>query len=181
MGDVTNVLAGAGGIVSVAPTGSTLPTTTAATLDAAFVDVGLISEDGLEVNASADYQTIKAWDGSTVRKIQSSFDPTFKFTMMETNAESLELYWSGSTVESNTGESKIEIGAFASDRRSFVIDVEDGTRIIRYVLPVAEVTERTAIAHKNTEAVAYGITLTAYPDTNNVAIYEYIDTDLTAS
>lgn len=181
MGDVTQVLTGAGGIVSVAPVGTTLPTTTAATLNAAFTDVGLISEDGVEVSASAEYTTIKSWDGATVRKIQSAFDPTVSFAMLETNAESLELYWSGSTVEANTGESKIEIVPFATDRRAFVIDVEDGTRLTRYVLPVAEVTDRQPITHRNTEAVAYGVTLTAYPDDDGVCIYEYVDEDLTAS
>lgn len=181
MGDVTQVLTGAGGIVSVAPVGTTLPTTTAATLDSAFADVGIISEDGVEVAASADYTTIPGWDGSTVRKIRSSFDPTVAFTMLETNKESVELYWSGSTVAANTGESKLQIAPFTTDRRAFVIDVEDGDRLTRYVLPIAEVTERQPITHRNTEAVAYGITITAYPDDSGFAIYEYFDEDLTAS
>lgn len=181
MGDVTQVLTGSGGIVSVAPLNTALPTSTAAALNAAFADVGLVSEDGVSINATADYLEIKSWDGSTVRKPRTSFDPTVSFVMLETNQESLELYWSGSTVQANTGESKIEIVPFATDRRSFVIDVNDGTRVTRYVLPVAEVTERQEIAHRPDQPVAYGVTLTAYPDGDGTAIYEYIDEDLTAS
>lgn len=181
MGDVTQVLAGSGGIVSVAPLNTALPTTTAATLNAAFVDVGIISEDGLSTNATADYVEIKQWDGSTVRKTRTSFDPTFSFTMLETNKTTLGLYWSGSTVVANSGESKMEIAPFTTDRRAFVLDVEDGTRIIRYVLPVAEVTDRQEIVHRNDQAVAYAVTITAYPDDNGTAVYWYTDEDLTAS
>ena len=71
------------GAVFAAPVGSTLPTAVGTTLDAAFKELGYISEDGLTNGNSPESTTIKAWGGDTVLTIQTSKEDTFGFTLIE--------------------------------------------------------------------------------------------------
>ena len=48
-----------GGAVFWAPLGSTLPTSASASLDAAFVDLGYVSEDGVVNNNGPESDTVK--------------------------------------------------------------------------------------------------------------------------
>ena len=52
------------GAVHWAPKGTTVPTSVYSDLDSAFVDMGYLSEDGVEFNT--DNTSIKAWGGDDV-------------------------------------------------------------------------------------------------------------------
>lgn len=162
-----NVLAGVTGAVYVAPTGSTLPTTAAASLDAAFIDLGYVSEDGVTESYSDETQEFKAWQsGVTVRRVITGSTASFAFTLVETKEEVLELYHKGSAIESDGGTGyKMNVTAPTADKRAFVIDVVDGTKEIRIVLPEAEVSERGEIVYQGGQPVGYSVTVTAYPTT----------------
>jgi len=179
--DVDNVLVAADGRGYVAPLGTTAPTNSSGTLNAAFKELGWIHEDGLTEAANADTAEIKAWDGTTVRKVMTGSEFTFQLRVLETTKVNLELYYSGSTVTANTGESKIQVKSPANDRRSFVFDVFDGTKATRIYIPDGEVTERGDITYANGEATSYEVTITAYPDTNGVSFVKFFDEDFTAS
>ena len=64
-----NVTAGipkVGGAFFHAPLGTDLPTDAKTALDAAFKNLGYISEDGLTESTSIDTNTVKAWGGDVV-------------------------------------------------------------------------------------------------------------------
>ena len=162
MTDATNVKVAITGAVYTAPIGSTPPTDASTTLDAAFIPVGYISEDGVKEANDTENEEIKAWQNSDiVRKVITKNETSYAFTMIETNAAALALFY-GKTIA--VGATDHIIGGTVTGRVSAVIDVVDGTQIIRRYVPSCEVTERGEVSLTATDALGYEVTLTAYPD-----------------
>lgn len=167
-----NVRVGVTGGAYHAPTSTALPTNATDALAAGFVEVGYIGEDGISQSIEANTQDIRAWqNGDVVRKVQTSHDLTYTFTMIETNQESLRVYYADDDASFTTTEVKAD----APGLESWVLELADGTKGVRIVLPSAQVTERGEVVWKNDEAVAYEITLTAYADSSGVKAYIYGD------
>ncbi|MFI0262080.1 hypothetical protein ACH4OW_23920 [Streptomyces sp. NPDC017056] len=137
-------------------------------------DIGWISEDGITESNSADTTEIKGWQGGqTVRKVISSSEMAFKFTAIETSKAVLELYHKGSKVVTQNGASVLAVKAPGSDRRWFGFDVIDGESHVRIWVPDGEVTETGDITYKGDEAIAYELTITAYPGPDGTVAYKY--------
>lgn len=162
------------GAVYVAPTGSTVPVAATGILDAAFKNVGYISEDGVVESNETDTNDITAWQNSDiVRKTITRSEVSYQFMMMETNASALSLFYGKNVAGSATSHT---IGGLSYSRVALVIDILDNGSVIRRVIPNAEVTERGDVTLSNGEAMGYQITVTAYPDSalgaSAVAYYE---------
>ena len=71
------------GAVFAAPIGTTLPTDATTALDAAFVCLGYVSEDGLTNNNEMDVSAIKAWGGAIVYRSLTELDDNFALTLIE--------------------------------------------------------------------------------------------------
>ncbi|MFJ9207496.1 hypothetical protein [Streptomyces sp. NPDC102264] len=164
------------GAAYVAPPKATLPTDATTGWDTAFTDIGWISDDGITETNSADTTEIKGWQGGqTVRKVISSSEMTFAFTAIETSKTVLELYHKGSKVVTASGKSVLAIKAPGPDRRTFGFDVIDGDSHIRIAIPDGEVTETGNITYKGDQAVAYELTITAYPGPDGTVAIKYSD------
>ncbi|MFD9629794.1 phage tail tube protein [Streptomyces violascens] len=164
------------GAAYVAAPKSKLPTDATTAWDAAFTDIGWISDDGITESNSADTSEVKGWQGGqTVRKVISSSEMTFQFTAIETSKTVLELYHKGSKVVTTSGKSVLAIKAPGPDRRSFGFDVIDGNSHIRIVVPDGEVTETGDITYKGDEAIGYELTVTAYPGADGTVALKYSD------
>ncbi|MEU5160459.1 hypothetical protein AB0G74_12720 [Streptomyces sp. NPDC020875] len=162
------------GAAYVAPAKTVMPTDSTTNWPAAAVDIGWISDDGITESNSAESSEIKGWQGGqTVRKVISSSEMTFSFTCIETSKTVLELYHKGSKVVTATGKHALAIKAPGPDRRAYGFDVIDGTSHIRVVIPDGEVTETGDITYKGDEAVAYEITVTAYPGPDGTVAIKY--------
>jgi hypothetical protein len=173
-----NVRVGVSGAVSFAPTGTALPVTPTATLNAAFEEVGYINEDGLTTSTSTDTNDIKAWqNGDIVRRVQTSHDFTIQFAMLETNELVLELYYGNFTHGALGAPGVATVRGEQGTRGAWVFDVEDGDDLIRIVVPDGQVTEREDVQYVNGDAVQYGVTLTTYPDASGNKAYIYFETD----
>lgn len=173
MGNAAGVLVGTGKFYG-GVTGTALPTTAGASLNAAFKDLGLLSEDGVTQSIAQDVSQIKAWDGSVVRKVQTSHDVTYKFLMLETNPASIAAYYSPDNFDDVNN--KITITSDMNTRQSWIMQIVDGSNIIRVVIPDGEVEGHDDVVFKSDTAIGYGITLTAYPDAANVKAYQYLTT-----
>lgn len=162
MTDAAAVRVAVTGAVYVAPTGSTAPTDATTALDAAWKSVGYISEDGVVESNDTENEEVKAWQNSDiVRKTITKNETMYQFTMIETNAESLGLFYGKTIAALDTSHT---IGGLSAGRISLVIDVIDGTQTVRRFVPSAEVTERGEVNLTASEAMGYDVTVTAYPD-----------------
>ena len=180
MSDATKVSVGkpkVGGAIHWAPLGSTLPTSATASLDAAFVELGYVSEDGLTNNNSPESDTVKAWGGDTVLNLQTDRPDTFALTLLESlNTDVLKTIYGASNVTVD-GSGNITVKATAEEMTSgaWVFDmIVKGGRAKRIVVPNGTISELGEIVYKDDEAVGYNITITDVPDTNGVYHYEYI-------
>lgn len=170
-----NVRAGVAGGVSHAPTGTTLPTSATASLNAAFKELGLLSEEGIIESEGRSVNQVKAWqNGSNVRAIQTEHSLTYKFTCIETNVEVAKLIH-GSANVTGTTDLTIQVKADALARECFAFDVLDGSNTIRIVVPAGQVIERGDTAYAGGDAISYPVTIECYPDGSGVKAYKYTD------
>jgi hypothetical protein len=152
------------GAIQYAPVATTPPVDADTALTSPWVQVGLISDDGVETTPNRSVSNITAWQrAQVVRTVVTEASIQVGFAMIETNAASLELYW-GAAVDPVNGSIEIDPGQ-TGGTRAFALDYIDGSKYVRLFLPIAEPTELEAIAWNSSgDPVSYGVTLTAYRD-----------------
>lgn len=158
-GDAVRV--GVTGRVYLAPEGTALPTDVSTPLNAAFADVGLISEDALTESLEISTEKLRAWQRPVgVRTLTTEVNWSFQFQMMETSPLNLELYYGGadSTVSTNVATTTIKAWPVGV-KKACVIELEDGDVITRFSIPLVEVGERGEVNHVNTDGTMYDVTL----------------------
>lgn len=179
MGNSADVVVGATGVCYFGDaTAATLPTDAIASLDTDFKDLGFIDENGVTETIGQNTNDIKAWGGSTVRRVQTDHTVTLKFVMMETNPNSLAAYYKSANVNTGSagpGNASIQVTSSMNQRGKWVVEVLDGSAIIRVVVPDGEVTGHDDVVYKTDSAVAYGIEITCYEDGSGVKLYKYLD------
>lgn len=178
---VSNVTTGkpkVAGAIWRAPIGTTLPTDATSDLNAAFKDLGFVSEDGVTNTNSPDSEKIKAWGGQIVLVVSVERQDTFSFTLIETlNPEVAKaVYGDNNVTEGQNGFSVTANADLALDA-AYVIDMRmKGGALKRIVIPQGSVSELGDVVYKDDEAVGYEITIDALPDEQGNNHYEYITT-----
>lgn len=168
-----------GGAIYRAPLGSTLPTDATTALDAAFVNIGYISEDGLVNSNTPTSENIKAWGGDIVLTTLTEKPDTFKFTLLEAmSEEALKAVYGDANV---TGDLTTGLTIHANSNQqpdcAWVIDmVFKNNTIKRIVIPDAGVSSVGDITYADGSAVGYETTISAMPDSNGDTHIEYIKT-----
>lgn len=164
-----NVTVAVTGDAYMAPTGTALPTTTIAALNVAFQAVGYLTEDGITESQGDSTNEIKAWQNADiVRRIQTDHSAQFKLAFLETNWVSLNAYYGG-----NYANGVVQVKGGVMPRKSWVIDMFDGTYKIRVVIPDGQIVDRGDIVYKNGDAISFPITIECYPDSTGVKAYIY--------
>lgn len=168
-----------GGAVFVAPLGSTLPTTATEQLDAAFKNVGYISEDGVTNSNAPTTENTKAWGGDIVLNTITEKADTYGLTMLEVmNEDALKTVYGANNVSGDlaTGMT-IHANSKELPELSFVIDmIYKGNVRKRVVIPDATAVLSGDITYADGSAVGLPVTLSAYPDSNGDTHLEYIKT-----
>ena len=153
-----NVVVGITGAAYVGLTTATAPTSSSSALTG-FNDLGYLSQDGIEVSSDMNTSAIRAWQNSElVRESVTESTLTYKFTLLETTAETVKLYFGSAATSSKVSYNPSATGG----RKSFVFDIVDGSTTVRHYVPTGEVMKVEPIAVKNGEPVSYGITVVAY-------------------
>lgn len=176
-GNVSAAKPATGGALSVGATSLTLPTATGTSLASGFTNLGYISEDGLSNETTHDTEEIKAWGGDTVLRPQTGFTDTFKVTLIETmNVDVLkEVFGSGNVSGTLSTGIAVSVDSSESVERAWVCDmIMRNNAAKRVVIPKGRITEVGEVSYKDSEAVGYEITITAFPDSSGKTHYEYI-------
>ena len=177
----TNVTTGKpniSGAVYVAPIGTTLPTDATTALDNTFVCLGYVSEDGLENNNDMDVSAIKAWGGMIVYRSLNELDDNFVLTLIESeNTDVLKaVYGSNNVTVDASGNVTVAVKADDPEENVWVFELAlRNSRAKRIVIADGAITAREAITYNDSDAVGYGITVSAYPDANGETHKEYLE------
>lgn len=181
MPTISNVSAGkprVAGAVYRAPLGTTLPTDASSALDAAFKDMGFISEDGVVNSNSPESENIKDWGGRTVLVVSTDKPDNFQLTFIEsTNANVLETVYGAGNVTVDAQNNTITVRANADELSEFAYVIDMALRnggLLRIVIPDGQLSEVGDITYKSDEAIGYETTLSALPDESGNNHYEYI-------
>ena len=168
--DAANVKAGLTGKVWAAPIGTPLPTDATTALDAAFVDLGYISADGVKQVPDRSTTDHKAWGGDVVKTTLDEHKVSFPFAMLESKAAVYQVYYGDETATNTAWTVKNVEGV----KRSWVFESVDGTEVTRQVVPNGQVTGVDEVAFKTDVLTTYGVTVTAFPETGTeVKVYGY--------
>jgi hypothetical protein len=166
--DADNVRVGLNGSVYIAPKGTTAPTDLDTAWAAGWVDLGYLSDDGVEMSYSTETEDINAWQSlSPVRKVLTGVDMTLAFTAIELKTSTVTLYFPSATMTDVSGTvHKLSIPAAPDpDERAIGLEWVDGDIKNRLIIARGEVTDREAITLARSGAVGLGMTVSAYADT----------------
>jgi hypothetical protein len=158
-----------------APVATALPTTLDALMTTvpAWKPVGLLSEDGASESRDEDSSDFYAWGGKLIRTQRSKHKRSITVTALEDNLVVFGLVNPGSTVATATGVNTRTVKIPKSEKRSFVLELVDGDVKKRRHIPTGEITEVGEVSLSESELSAYELTITIYPDTNDVLYVDY--------
>lgn len=164
------------GAVFSAPLGTTLPTDAITARDAAFVNLGFISEDGVTNSNSPTCEDVKAWGGDIVLSTQTEKKDTWKLKLIEANNINVQKVIYGPDNVTGSLEEGLAVAASSDEVAAtcWCIDtiLKDGVKK-RLVIPNGKITAIGDIVYKDNEPIGYEITITAVPDEKRKTHYEY--------
>jgi len=130
------VVAGTGNVY-IAPVGTTMPTEVDTALDAAFIESGYTTEDGVLFRYSEDQAELKVWQTPhPVRTTITDAANEVEFELVQFNKTTLPLALGGGTVvATSAGKFGLSLPAAPTvQERCLVVDIVDGTVTWRIAL-----------------------------------------------
>lgn len=177
--DGSEVLRGLSGHLHMGAVGATMPTDTATAINPAiFTELGYTSEDALSMGVATDSSEIRAWQALTaVRTDVTAQTITFKFSLIQTNRDTLALAFNGGAFSDGTTPGDVVYtppSASTAAEHAFVFEVLDGDIVTRIRVPRASVSELGDIVFNKADATAFDITLTALAAAGDAAPWDII-------
>ena len=163
-----------GGIL-VAPTGSTRPVDAETALDAAYVPLGYVGEDGVTETSERSTEEIRAWGGVKVRSVQTEYGCSISLTLIESRrAETLRTVFGEDNVVVSGGVIAVKRNEKVLPHRQWVIDMKDGENARRLDIGYGQITEVGDVTYVDGEAISYEVTISCDPDDNGDSLIEYL-------
>lgn len=184
MADSSNIWAATipddGAAILVAPLGTTEPTTADEVLDAAFLDLGWVSEDGVTITVNRDITRHKAWSGQTVKTTQDNYEQTVKFALLETSVNVLETVFGPDNVTEYNETVTVNHDDAMLGRQVFVVDFVDGDKKGRHLLREGLIVTLDDLNYKHSEMTMYSLEVDVYKpatgDTGVTTFYSNVST-----
>lgn len=175
-----NVLVGSGGTIFVAPVGTTMPTNIDTALNAAFEEVGFISEDGITVSAGVETAEINAFQSFyAIRRLVTGRSLDLGFALREWREVNLLLAFGGGEVTEAAGVYTYTPPA-AGDalfERAMVVEWRDGDKDYRLCVPRGVVTEAVETNITRSAAADLPVTFSVLTDDSETAAWSLISND----
>lgn len=157
---------------------ATAPSGTSVESDSNFTCLGYVSEDGLENANDMNVSAIKAWGGMYVLRSLTELNDEFNLTLIESkNVDVLKTVYGDDnvTVDSSTNKITVDVKAQDPEEMIWVFELElRGGDTKQIVIADGAITSRDAITYNDSDAIGYGITVSAYPDATGSTHKEYI-------
>ena len=183
--NTANVSAGkgvVGGYFFSAPITTTPPTGNTSSLGSAFVNLGFISEDGVNEDISKDNEKFKDINGDVVATASSSREETIKVTLIEVKADALKEQYGHDNVTDASGLLTVKHNAKEADSRVYVLELLlKDNRKWRQVIPNGKVTDVGSLSIGAGKLVGREVTILASPDANGDSVIDYIDSTETTA
>lgn len=169
------------GAVRRGPLGTAAPTNATTALNAAYVDLGYIGEDGFTESNARSTDKKKAFGGTVVKVIQTDYSATVKFIFMESiNADVLRAVYGEDNVTVSGDNITVNKNKKVLPHASWVLDVLDGAGSIRTYIPDGQITEVGDIKKVHSDTIAYEVTIECFEDANGNNIVEFINKGVAA-
>jgi len=178
-GDSANPRIWLGADVYVAPVGTTAPVDVTTAYAAAWVALGLLSEDGMTESRDEDITDHNAWGNILVRTTRSKHKRTFEVMALEDNKTVWALANPGSTVTSVSPLTTRTVKVPSTDPRAFSFELKDGLLTKRIIIPRGEVIEIGETVYAQEQIAMKPLTITVYPSAAGV-LYTELTNDLSA-
>src|SRR4051812_14791268 len=136
--DITKIRAYVNGLVAVSGYGvvnPTLPTDATTALNSTvYKELGALSDEGVTESSEQDFEDIFMWQGNALAaSIPGQYVKSFAVTCLEQNAQTLGIYFGGSTLTQTGYGVSIAEKAPGRDIRTWVLHGIDGARLYRIV------------------------------------------------
>lgn len=168
--DSGNILVPGTGAVRVAPVGTTFPTTLTpedldGDYDAAFDDLGFITEEGVSLGRASQINQVRGWQSFYVlRYIKTQEDLTLAFALLEWKAETIKFYFGGGTIDTFTdGTVFTPPDPSVVDEKALAVDWVDGDVNYRLLIPKGLVTETQDVQLARQNPASLGVTFGITP------------------
>jgi hypothetical protein len=161
----SEIVVASNGSVSVAPYGTALPTDAHTALNAAFVDLGLLTETGVTLVATPAVVDVQAWQRlGPVRRVVTGRTLTAAGVLNQWNQESVSLAFGGGTwtmVSAGSYRYDPPLAGAALKEYSVVVDAQDGATNLRYMIRRAVISDAVTVNLVANAAATLPITFTA--------------------
>lgn len=171
-----------GGGLYRAPLGTTLPTDNTTTLNASFVSLGYLDDEGVTVNIDRPSTDTYAWGGNLIASLQQHYVPTLTFKLFQVlDPDVLKAIHSDGNVTVTAATSTsgtlttVNFNATLNKNSAWAIEAFYQSNSVRIVLPNARVVQvgNYQLTHKT--VAVYPVTLKPFPDNNGNFAYQYTD------
>lgn len=149
--------------------------------DAGFVESGYISEDGLSIAINREFEEIRDWSLTVVRKLLTNYSGEFKWSHISMTEQAWKNFAGDKNVtfEAATNEhgarGKITFNASEPEHKTYVFKIKDGDRRLLIIVPDGTVQGDEDLTFKKNESIGLGVLLTTYPDKDGNHFYILFD------
>lgn len=163
--DPTETYIASNGAISVAPVGTTMPTTADETLNGAFEDLGYLTEDGVTLNWGVEVGEHGAWQSDDViRREVTKRNVSATGQLEQWNERTVITAFGGSVTDLGGGDVRYDPPAStaALPEIAVVIDSQDGEdNLKRFIFPRVNVTDDIETQFRRTELALIPVTFKA--------------------
>ncbi len=180
----SNIVVGSNGGVWVAPLDASPPTdldTAMETVDSDWVELGAITEAGVQLSLTTTTQDINIWQSLyPARRLVSTREFSISFGLREWKSETVIFAFGGGDVDVSGGvaiyspPTPEELG-----EQAMVLEVQDGERAYRIYVPKGTVNELGDVTFARSDSAVLQATFTALP-TGEEDPWQLITDDVTA-
>ena len=179
------------GSVLYAPVGTPLPTSSYATLNSGFTDLGYVDENGLKQKEDRSNTDVFVWGGDLLGTLQEKYSRTMSFKLyqfLDSNVLAAGYGHNNVSVTYATGsegnETAVKMNSQILDTLSWVFDGYYYTAagfeaLVRVVVPVGRITQVGDVDLTNKAFMSIEATLKAFPDAQKNHGYLYVNDGIT--